>query len=112
MAGSLRLLDEPRHAAVVELGHAVVLGVGHGREQDQRVGLLRAEGVDQLGDAVAQQVVAQVHHERRVAEELLGGQHRVGEAERLVLLDVGDRDAELRAVAGRRRGSRRRSRAR
>ena len=36
----------------------------------------------------------------RVAEERLGGQHRVGEAGGLVLDDVGDLDAELRAVAG------------
>ena len=37
-----------------------------------------------------------------VAEERLGGQHRVGEPGGLVLDDVGDRHAELRAVAGRR----------
>ena len=49
-----------------------------------------------------QQVVAEVHDEVVVAEERLGGQHRVGEAGGLVLDDVGDLDAELRAVAGRR----------
>ena len=75
-----RLLHQPRDAAVGELGHAVVLGVGHGGQQDLRVGRLLAELADQLGDAVAQQVVAEVHHEGRVAEELLGGQHRVGQA--------------------------------
>ena len=66
----LRLLHQARHAVVaVELGHAVVLGVADRREQDQRVGLLAAERLDQRGHAVAQQVVAEVHDERRVAEE-------------------------------------------
>ena len=108
----LGLLDQARDAPVVELGHAVVLGVGHRGEQDQRVRLLGAEGVDQLDDAVAQQVVAQVHHERRVAQVGLGGQHGVRESERRLLLDVLDRDAEALTVARRPRGSRCRSRAR
>ena len=99
--GLLRLLDQPRHAPVVQLRHAVVLGVGHRREQDQRVRLVGAERVDEVDDAVAQQVVAEVHDERRVAQERLGGEQRVGQPERLVLLDVLDRDAERRPVAGR-----------
>jgi hypothetical protein len=61
----LRLLHEPGHAAVAQLGHAVVLGVRHRREQDEGVGLLGAEGLDERGDAVAEQVVPEVHHERR-----------------------------------------------
>jgi hypothetical protein len=99
--GLLGLLDQPRHPPVVELGHAVVLGVGHGRQQDEGVRLLGAEGRDEVDDAVAQKVVAQVHDEGRVAQEGLGGEDRVGQPERLVLLDVLDRDAEARAVAGR-----------
>ena len=54
----------------VELGDAVMPGVGHLGQQDQRLGLVLAEGADELGDPVAQQVVAEVHHERRVAEEV------------------------------------------
>ena len=59
-----------------------------------------AEGGDEVGDAALEQVVAQVHHERAVAQERLGREHGVGEAERLVLDDVGDAHAEARAVAG------------
>ena len=95
----LRLLDEAHDPLAVELGDAVVLGVEHLGEQDQRVGLVAAEGLDQPGDPVAEQVVAEVHDERGVADELLGGEHRVGEPERLRLGDVGDRGAERGAVA-------------
>ena len=96
-----RLLDEPHDPVAVELGDAVVLRVGHGREQDQRVGCAGAEGLDEVGDPALQEVVAEVHDERVAVEERLGGQHRVREPERRVLLDVGDPDAELRAVARR-----------
>ena len=68
-----------------QLGDPVVLGIGDRREQDQRVGLVGAERRDEVLDPALQQVVAEVHDERRVAEERLGGQHRVGEAERRVL---------------------------
>ena len=98
----LGLLGEPRDGArAVELGHAVVLRVRHGREQDQRLGGVLAEVAHELAHPALEQVVAEVHHERRVAEERLGGQHRVGEPGRLVLDDVGDPHPELRAVAGR-----------
>ena len=96
-----RLLDQAHHRAVLaELGHAVVLRVRHGREQDQRLRLVLAELLHELLHAALEQVVAEVHHERRAAQERLGGQHGVGEAGGLVLEDVGDLDAELRAVAG------------
>ena len=103
------LLDQPHHPARPrpdrrvgrrELGDAVVLRVGHRREQDQRVRLVLAEGRHQIGDPALQQVVAEVHHERALAEERLGGQHRVRQPQRLVLHDVGDPHAEARAVAG------------
>src|SRR5947207_244669 len=93
--------DQSHHRVAGKLRHAVVLGVRDGREQDQRVWLRSPEGTDQIRDAVAQEVVAEVHHERIAAEELLGGQHRVREPERLGLGDVGDRDAEAGAIAGR-----------
>ena len=98
----LRLLHQARHAAVaVQLGHAVALGVGHGREQDQRVRALAAEAVHELHDPVAQEVVPQVHDERRRAEERLGREHRVREPAWRVLLDVLDLETEVRAVTHR-----------
>ena len=93
------LFDEADDPLAVELGDAVVLGIEHLGEQDQRVGLVAAERLDEPGDPVAEQVVAEVHHERGVAEELLGGQDRVREPERLRLGDVGHVGAERRAVA-------------
>ena len=96
-----RLLDQPHHAPVdAELGDAVVLRVGHLREQDQRLGRLRAEVLDELLHPALQQVVAEVHHERRAAQERLGREHGVSEAGGLVLHDVADPHAELAAVAG------------
>ena len=76
-----------------------MLGIGHRREQDESLGRLAAERGHQVHDAVAQQVVAEVHDERGVAQIGLGGQDGVRQAERLVLLDVLDGDAEGRAVA-------------
>ena len=81
-------------------GDAVVLRVGDRREQDQRVGLVLAEGGHEIGDPALEQVVAEVHDERALPQEGLGGEHRVREPERLVLEDVGDAHAEARAVAG------------
>ncbi len=55
----------------------------------------RGERVDERGEVLLEQVVAEVHHEVLVAEELPGDQHAVGQPERLVLGDVGDRGTEL-----------------
>src|SRR5436853_494313 len=71
-----------------ELGHAVVLRVGHRREEDQRLRAVLAEGGDEVVDATLQEVVAEVHDERGVAQVRLGGEHRVREARGLVLDDV------------------------
>ena len=101
-AGSFGFSTSRAHAAVgVELGHAVVLRVRDLGEQDQRLGLVAPERGDQVLDPALEQVVAEVHDERVGAEERLGGQHRVREPERRVLLDVGDLDAELLAVTRR-----------
>ena len=65
-----RLLDEAHDPADLarrslgELGDAVVLRVGHRRQQDQRVRLVLAEGRHEIGDPALQQVVAEIHHER------------------------------------------------
>ena len=96
-----RLLDQADDALAVQLGDPVGLRVVDRREEDQRVGLGLAEGRDEAAQAVAQQVVAEVHDEGRAADELLRGQHRVGEPGRLVLDDVGDLRPEVRPVPGR-----------
>ena len=88
----LGLLDQPHDLAVgAQLGHAELVRVGHVREQDLRVAAARAELVHEPGDAVGDQVVAQVHHERLAGHVLLGDLDRVREAERRLLRDVGDR---------------------
>src|SRR5690606_42076003 len=56
---------------------------------------------DLPADAVAQEVVAEVHDEGAVPEGILRGEHGVGEPPGRVLLDVGDPRAEARAVADR-----------
>jgi len=98
-----RLLDQPRHAAVaVQLGDAVALRVGHLLQQDQSVRTVGVEGLDEGRDALLQQVVAQVHDERVVAEVGLADEDRVGEAERRLLGQVRDHETEPAAVADRR----------
>ena len=102
----LRLLDQAHHRAdlagapVGQLRDAVVLGVGDRGEEDQGVGLVLVEGAHELGDTPLQQVVAEVHHERALAEERLGREHRMGEPRRFVLEHVGEAHAEARAVTG------------
>ena len=49
------------------------------------------------GQVLLEQVVAEVHHEVVVAEELAGDEHAVGQAERRVLGDVGDLQPRTRA---------------
>ena len=52
-------------------------------------------------DALLEEVVAQVHDERLVAEERLADEHRVREAQRRLLRQVRDAEAEPAAVADR-----------
>ena len=56
------------------------------------------EALDELPHALTEQVVAEVHHELVVAEEVAGDEHAVGQAERRVLGDVGDGETPPRAV--------------
>ena len=100
-----RLLDQPHDLAVaVELGDAEAVGVGHLCEQDLAPrARLRVVGVrptskrlDEVGEVLLQQVVAEVHHEVVVGEEVAGDEHAVRQAERGVLGDVGDLDARAR----------------
>ena len=86
--------------AVVKLGDSVLLRIRNRGQQDQGVRLARPERVHEILDPALQKVVAQVHHERRVAEERLGGEDGVRQPGGLVLDDVGELDAEALAVAG------------
>ena len=88
-------------AARRQLGDAELLRMGHFGQQDLRGAAELAELVDQAFDAAGDQVVAQVHDEGIVPQEVLGNLHGVGEAERGLLLDVGDLGAEAGAVADR-----------
>ena len=54
-----------------------MLRIGDLGEKDQRVGLRRAKGGHQVRDSALEQVVAEVHDKRRVAEELLRGESGV-----------------------------------
>ena len=82
-----------------ELGDAELRRVVDLGEQDLRVVRAGTELVDELGDAADDEVVAEVHDEVVVAEEVLRDEHAVGQAQRGLLLDVGHADAELGAVA-------------
>ena len=62
----------------------------------------RLERVDERGEVLLEQVVAEVHHEIVLTEEFLGDENAVGKPERRVLGDVGHRDPELATVADRR----------
>ncbi len=97
----LGLLDQADDAVAVELGDAVGGGIVDAGEQDQRVRLGAPEDLDQLHDPLAEQVVAQVHDERALPQEVLGGEQGMCEPEGSLLLDVGDRGAERGPVPGR-----------
>lgn len=98
--GVRRLLLQARDPPVrVQLRDAEGARVGHLGQQDLGVRAGGPELVDQIGDPADDEVVAQIHHEVVLAEELAGDQHRVGQAQRRVLRDVGDGEAEPRAVA-------------
>ena len=95
------LLDQPDHPPVDDLGHPEVLRLRHLGEQDHGVGVKALEFLDDRDDAVAHQVVAQVHDEAAVTEELPRRQHRVGEPFGRLLRDVGAVGTECGPVADR-----------
>ena len=96
--------DDPSRR--VELGHAELPRVGHPGQQDHRVRVARVVGplelLDERVDAADEDVVAEVHDERLVTEEVARDEHRVGQAERCLLAQVGDLQPERRPVADRR----------
>ena len=78
----LGLLDQPDHPPVLQLRHAEHLRVGHLGQQDLRGGLLARELLHEAHDALVQQVVAEIHHERLVPQERLADLHGVRQAQR------------------------------
>lgn len=79
-AGVLGLLLQVEDVAVVvDDGDAEGGGVGDAGEQDLRVAAVLAELVDDVGDPVQDEVVAEVHDEVVVAEEGPGDEDGVGE---------------------------------
>ena len=64
-------------------------------KQDHRVGRAFTELVDEAGDAIAQEVVAEIHDEVVVAEEVGRDEHAVRESERRILRDIRDFDTKL-----------------
>ena len=83
----------------LKLGDAELRRIGHLREQDLRVASELAVIVHERRDAVGDHIVAEVHHERLTLQKRLGNEHRVREAARGVLLDVGHAGAEPGPVA-------------
>src|ERR671919_1915075 len=102
-----RLLDQPHDLAPVrQLGYAELAWVVDPGQQDLRRGrrsvARRLEAVGEAGQPLLQHVVAQVHHEVVLGEELPRDQHAVSQPQWLVLPDVGDVDAPAGSVANRR----------
>src|SRR5580704_9686089 len=84
-----RLLLQTNYlAGVIQLRYAEFTRIGHRREHDLSVWPLGTELLHQGGDAADDEVVAEVHDEIIVAEEVPGYQDRVGQAERRLLPDI------------------------
>ena len=85
-----RLLDQALDGAVGELGDAVLTRVGNLLQQDEGIRRTLREAAHERRDALLEEVVA---------EELLGDEYGVREAEGRRLGDVGDLQTEAAAVA-------------
>jgi hypothetical protein len=62
--GLLRFLHETNDLAVTQFGDTEHLRVWHAREQDLRGWCVAGEVLDEIRDALVEQVVAEIHHER------------------------------------------------
>ena len=95
----LRLFHQTDDLPVAKLRDTEHLRVRHLGQQNLCRWSLAAELLDEVSDALVEQVVAQVHHERIVADEVLADLDSVGQAAWRILLDIGDAHAPPRAVA-------------
>ena len=90
----LGLLHQLLHPPIpVHHRHPEVAGIGHLFEEDDRIRPGSGELVHKFPDAGVDQVVAQVHDEGAVPQEIPGGLYGVGQAERFRLVDVGEAHA-------------------
>ena len=99
MLGLFLQADDP--PGRVQFGDAELARVGHLGQHDLSVGPGRAEPIDERVDTANDEIVAKIHHEVIVAEVVAGHEHRVRQAERSLLADIGDIKAEGRPVAHR-----------
>jgi len=99
LGGLLRLLHDARHPAVHQSRYAEVLGVWHSAQHDQALGRRAPKLLREGNDATAQEVVAQVEDEGVAAQEAFADLHGLRDAQGRRLLDVGDLQAEVAAVA-------------
>ena len=83
----------------VELGDAVLGRVVHGGQDDLAVVLAAFELADEARNAALDDVVAQEHDETVVAQKVPADLDGVGQAQGVVLGDVGDLDVPAAAVA-------------
>ena len=91
-----RFLDQADEVAVAaQLRHTELLGMVDFGQQHQRARLIVYELVDKALDAIDDEVVAEVHHERLVAEKVARDRDRVGKSERRVLTQIRDGQPEL-----------------
>src|SRR5690606_23038814 len=95
-----RLLFEPdHHAPLVELGHAVGLGVLHPVPEDRRATLSRRRALEELGQVLAvEDVVAEDERRGRPAQEVLADDERLREPVGAGLYGVVDLDPPLAPV--------------
>ena len=97
----LRLfLDRQRLAGGVDLEHAVALRIRHHIAENRRAFFARGGLGHQLGQPVAvEDIVAENQRDMVVADEIAADDEGVGKPARLLLHRIGQREAELRAVA-------------
>ena len=110
-----RLLDQPEDpAGAVQLRHPELLRVVHVGQQDlgggqeqlvvpelwgRRPGPVGLEPGHEVAEVLLQEVVAEVHDEVVVAQELAGDKHGMGQPERRLLLQVGDLQVPRGAIS-------------
>ena len=100
--GFLWFFDQAHDAALpVQLGHAILLRPSHPRQDDLAVPFALGKLADQFRDAPLDDVVSQEHHETLVAQKIPADLDGVGQAQGLILGNVGDLDAPAPALVRR-----------
>ncbi len=98
----LGLLDQADDVALrAELRHTERGRIGDLGQQNQRVRPTTLEFLHEPGDTTDDQVVAEIHHERLVREEITCDEDGVRKTQRRLLTNVGDLDTQRGTVADR-----------